>query len=78
MDIPPIRHSTRITVAPKLVFDTLTTPKGWDGWFTHGTSITPGLNGAIRLRWQQAQSNKSPIEDGGNNPYMDPRPKLRL
>lgn len=65
MQIPPICHTTRIRSTPQVVFKTLTTPEGWDAWFTHGTTITPGVGGQIRLRWQQPGSDRPAIEDGG-------------
>lgn len=37
--LPPIKHVTFIKVPVSKVYETLTTAKGWDSWFTHGTIL---------------------------------------
>jgi uncharacterized protein YndB with AHSA1/START domain len=37
--LPPIYWKTYIAAPIERVFETLTTAAGWDGWFTHGSSI---------------------------------------
>lgn len=37
--LPPIKHIAIINVPIGKVYETLTTGKGWDGWFTDGTVV---------------------------------------
>ena len=47
--LPPIYWKTFIAAPIERVFDTLTTATGWDGWFTHGSSIDER---ELVMRWQ--------------------------
>jgi len=49
--IPPIDHSVFIRVPPERVYETLTTAKGWDAWFTKGMSLDLRIGGEIIFRW---------------------------
>lgn len=37
--LPPIKHVATINAPIEKVYETLTTGKGWDGWFTDGTVL---------------------------------------
>ena len=63
--IPPIRHSTFITVPPDVVYDAIATAEGLDRWFTCGTEIEPRPGGSIRLRWKNFGAGRWTLEDGG-------------
>jgi uncharacterized protein YndB with AHSA1/START domain len=43
-----------IKTQPASVFETLTTPAGWDGWLTDGTSLDARPGGEIHFRWSSA------------------------
>ena len=61
----PIRHLTWIAIPPPRVYETLTTAKGWDAWFTKGTTLNLEEGGWIRLRWDDWGPEKITGEDGG-------------
>ena len=61
----PISHLTWIAVPPSRVFETLTTAKGWDAWFTKGTTLDLEVGGQIKLRWEDWGAEKITGEDGG-------------
>ncbi|RIW38514.1 SRPBCC domain-containing protein [Bacillus salacetis] len=60
-----ISHRVFIKAEQRKVYETLTTAKGWDAWFTTGASLEFGHQGtgAITLRWEQPDGNM--IEDVG-------------
>jgi uncharacterized protein YndB with AHSA1/START domain len=60
-----ILHSTWIAVSPSRVYKTLTTAKGWDAWFTSGTTLDLEEGGRIRLRWKNWGPEEITGEDGG-------------
>lgn len=65
LKLPDIEHQTFIDAAPSSVYDTLTTGKGWDAWFTEGTTVDPKPGGTIRLRWRDFGVGRGTVEDGG-------------
>ncbi len=63
--LPDIKHKTFINASPDVVYERLSTGKGWDSWFTQGTSIEPRPGGSIRLRWESFGVERFTCEDGG-------------
>jgi uncharacterized protein YndB with AHSA1/START domain len=47
-----IKHQTFILVPPENVYDTITTPEGWDAFFTTGLEVEPVAGGKIVFRWR--------------------------
>jgi len=47
-----IKHQTYILASPKKVYDTITTAKGWDAFFTTGLEVEPHPGGKIVFRWR--------------------------
>src|SRR5208283_4421307 len=76
LKLPPIEHSTYIAVLPERVYKTLTTGKGWDAWFTSGTTINARVGGSIRLRWKNFGAGGWTMEDGGPVVAADPGRRL--
>ena len=75
---PPIKHSTYISIKPSVVFETLTTSKGWDSWFTQGTTIDAKKGGFIKLRWKNFGAGRFTLEDGGAILEFKKNRKLRF
>ncbi|MED3653138.1 SRPBCC domain-containing protein [Heyndrickxia sporothermodurans] len=65
--MPEIEHSTYIKVEKEKVYEILSSPEGWNAWFTDDTSLTLNSEGTgdIRLKWTDFGSKKENIEDGG-------------
>jgi len=61
--IPPIKHSTFINVSPALVYETLTTAKGWNAWFTHDMQLDLRIGGEMIFRWKNWGPNHVTTED---------------
>lgn len=74
--MPAITHSVYIDAPVDRVFETLTTAKGWDAWFTEGTTLDARSGGFIQLRWVNFGSGKWTTEDGG--PVVDVLPNERF
>jgi uncharacterized protein YndB with AHSA1/START domain len=74
--LPEIEHLVYIGVAPRQVYETLTTGEGWDGWFTDGTEVNAAPEGQIRLRWRDFGAGHWTTEDGG--PVLDALPDERF
>lgn len=74
--VPNIEHSTYINVVPEKVYRTLTTGKGWDAWFTSGTTVEAKAGGSIRLRWKNFGAGRWTMEDGG--PVLEAVPNQRF
>jgi len=70
--VPDIEHSTYINVSPDRVYESVTTGKGWDGWFTQGTTVDPKPGGEIRLQWRNFGAGRWTMEDGG--PVLEAKP----
>lgn len=62
---PAIYHSTFISAPVRRVFEMLTTARGWDGWFTRGTSLEARPGGRLRLRWKNFGAERVTASDGG-------------
>jgi uncharacterized protein YndB with AHSA1/START domain len=52
--LPPIRFKTFIAAPASRVFEVLTTARGWDGWFTKGSTLEARVGGALEMRWAGA------------------------
>lgn len=46
-----VTHSTLIHADPLRVYLALTTPEGFDAWFTTGASVNAPPGGEIHFRW---------------------------
>ncbi len=51
-ELPAIAHRVFIAASPDVVYRTLTTAAGWDGWFTQGTVLEAQPGGRFDLRWR--------------------------
>ncbi|GAA0371701.1 SRPBCC family protein [Bacillus horti] len=60
-----IEHKTYIHVHPSKVYETLTTGKGWDAWFTQGTAVDARKGGRIHFRFKDFGPEHITMEDGG-------------
>lgn len=47
-----VRQATFINVSPDKVYDTITTGKGWDAFFTNGTEVDARPGGKITFCWK--------------------------
>ena len=56
MTLPDIHWTSYIEAPIERVYLTLTTAKGWDAWFTRGTSLDARAGGQLRLRWSDAET----------------------
>ena len=74
--MPTICHSLYINVPPEDVYRCLTTPQGWDAWFTSGTEVDAREGGSIRLRWKNFGVSGIDMEDGG--PVLEAVPGERF
>jgi uncharacterized protein YndB with AHSA1/START domain len=63
--LPPIHYNTYIAVPPERVYDTLTTPSGWDAWFTQGAEVDPRPGGYMLFRWVDFKVDRYTGESGG-------------
>ena len=52
-----IKHQTFIKATPEKVFDTVTSAKDWDAFFTHGMEIDNKTGGKIIWRWKDFGPN---------------------
>jgi uncharacterized protein YndB with AHSA1/START domain len=73
---PAIRHATFIRAPVGRVFETLTTARGWDGWFTRGTSLEARPGGRLLLRWKNFGADRVTASDGG--PVLEVRANRRF
>ena len=48
----PIRQATFIKASAERVYDTITSGKGWDAFFTKGSEVDPRPGGRITFRWK--------------------------
>jgi uncharacterized protein YndB with AHSA1/START domain len=76
LQLPSIEHMTYISASREVVYQTLTTSKGWDAWFTNGTTIEPKPGGQIRLRWKDFGAGHWTTEDGGSVLEAEPNQKF--
>lgn len=53
LQVPDIEMNSYIGASPERVFDSITTAKGWDSWFTCGTSLDLKPGGRFILRWKE-------------------------
>lgn len=62
-----IVHSTLVRAPIEKVYDSITTGKGLDSWFTQGANVDRKSGGSIYFRWDGERSDiaKGVIEDGG-------------
>jgi uncharacterized protein YndB with AHSA1/START domain len=60
-----IHHSVLISAAPERIYETLTTPEGWDGWFTCGARLDARPGGFISFRWVDWGPDRYTGESGG-------------
>ena len=62
---PNIDYTTYINASPGHVYEALTTGKGWDSWFTQGTTVDLRPGGSIQLRWKDFGPRRVNMEDSG-------------
>ena len=62
---PDINYSTYIGTSPDRVYEAITTGKGWDAWFTQGTTVDLSPGGRIQLRWKDFGPRRVNMEDSG-------------
>ncbi len=60
-----IRQATFIKTPAERVYDTITSGKGWDGFFTTGAEVDPGPGGKITFRWRDWGPNLYTMSAGG-------------
>ena len=48
-----IAQATFIKSEPEQVFESITTGKGWDAFFTNGTEVVAKKGGKIVFRWKE-------------------------
>jgi len=65
MESPKIEHEVYINTPPEKVFEAITTSKGWDSWFTNGTTIELKPGGEIKLKWKDFGAGNYNTVDGG-------------
>jgi len=50
--LPPITYSTYINAAPAVVYETLASAEGWNGWFTTTATMDARPGGSYRFHWE--------------------------
>jgi uncharacterized protein YndB with AHSA1/START domain len=65
IQLPPIHYNTYIDAPPERVYDTLTTPSGWDAWFTQGAEVDPRPGGYMLFRWVNFKVDRYTAESRG-------------
>lgn len=60
-----IRHKTYIAVPREKVFDTITTARGWNSFFTNGLEMDPVPGGKIVWRWKNWGPDFNNLESPG-------------
>lgn len=68
LKLPPINCNTYINATPQKVYETPTTAKGWDGWFTQSTEIDARSGGSFLLKWVDFKVERYTTESGGPVP----------
>lgn len=63
--VPRIVHSTLVRSDPRTVLDLVSTGRGWDCWFTDGSSFEPRVGSPVHLRWKGWTDDGSDITDTG-------------
>jgi len=71
-----VECSTFIKAHIHKVFQTLTTPQGWNAWFTKEMFIEPRKGGKIEFVWRDWGANHVDIEDGGTITAFEPNSKF--
>lgn len=74
--LPAIKTSVYINATPERVYETLTTGKGWNAWFTQGSQVDAHVGGKVSLIWKNWGTNNVDVEDGG--PVLEALPNKRF
>ncbi|PFA69193.1 hypothetical protein CN378_04775 [Bacillus sp. AFS015802] len=71
-----INHKTYIKVPLEKVYQTISTSRGWNAWFTDDASINIDSNGTGQIRLVWGNNEHRTIEDGG--PIIEAIPNERF
>ena len=70
--MPPISYSTYIGVGPDVVYTTLTTGAGWDGWFTTRAIVDAKPGGSYEFYWKDWAAERETVTLAG--PVLEAEP----